>query len=209
MNAWDIRKFLLAQPRADTIRLTSGEGDVSEMKAGKGRSWSKLGQSIHALRPDLIELLDSSGTVIRAIRYDEEEQTRSAAPAIPAVLSSDPETARLTHFADLIHRAYEHSTEIAFARMIDLVERLDDRSTAIEQRLERTEAMHRRTMQDLIDAEYERIEEREARAEEAAASQPSFQDQLMSQFVGGKLTRQAPEPRPPAKANGKRNGASE
>lgn len=182
-NSWIIRKFLLVQPRPDVIRLSNGSDSVpTEMRPAKSKSFSKLADSIYAIQPDLIELLDKDGTVIRAMRPNE-EISRSDAAEAPKVLSEDPETARLTHFANLIHRAYEHSTEIAFVKLVELVERIDARSDAIEARLERAESAHRRALQDQIDDAFDRAEE------VAEGGEGQFRDQMMANFLEGAMQR--------------------
>lgn len=188
-NAWGIRKFLLGQPRAEVIRLSSGPDSVpTEMRATRSKSWSKLAESIYAIRPELIELLDKDGAVIRAMR-PEEELTRSDAAPIPEALASDPETARLTHFSNLIHRAYEHSTEVAFAKLVEIVERIEQRSDAIEQRLERAEAAHRRVMQDQIDDAWDRVSEAAASGDET-----QFKSALMHSMMSGHAQGQTQRP---------------
>lgn len=200
-----IRKFLLQQPRAAVIRLSRGEDETSDLVVSKSQSWSKVAASVHAIQPTLIELLDAKGQVIRALR-PEEELTRSDAAPIPAALASDPETVRLTHFADLLHRAYEHSTEIAFQKLLELVELLGQRADAIESRLERAEVAYRRAMQNQLDDAF-------GRAEELAelANSDSEEGATKDQVLGALLTRmmaQHPGPgpgvrKPPNNGNGR------
>jgi hypothetical protein len=193
MNVQRIRGFLLQLPRPAVVRI-SGDGEPQSIKPGK--SFAKTAETIEALDPELIECLDAEGKVLRAMRTDSADSQRSAAAAIPAVLSADPETARLTHFADLLHRAYEHSTEIAFAKLVDVMERMNERSDAIEQRLERTESANRRLLQDQVDDAFERAQEVAAAAAPGAGG---IGDQMMGAFLSGKLQG------PPAKPT---NGAA-
>lgn len=193
MNQAKIRGFLLQLPKPSLIRIT-GDGDSQELKPGK--SYTKTAETICALAPELIECLDSDGKVIRAMRTDTPEAQRSSAAEVPAVLAQDPHAAMLTHFANLLHRAYEHSTEIAFTRLVELTERMGDRSDAIEQRLERTEAANRRLLQDQVDDAFERAQEV---AEAQAASGNNLGETLLSSFVSGQGVAGAA----PAKPNGK------
>jgi hypothetical protein len=156
LSAWSIRKFLLRQPHAREIRVVR-DGDVQLVT--RSGNWSKTADTLRAMQPDLIELLDEHGTVIRATRPGEENDPTETAPEVPQILSTDPNAAMLSHFANLIHRAYEHSTTVAFAKMVELVERIDNRSDAIESRLERTERAYRQVVQQQIDDAYERAEE--------------------------------------------------
>ncbi len=174
MNAWNLRSWLLQQPKPAKIRLTDSESEVKELECRK-KPMIRIADSIAAINPDLIEALSESGELLRALRPNVENDP-STAPPIPAALSNDPQTALLSHFANLIHRAYEHSTEVAFVKMIELVERLDQRSDAIERRLERTESAYRREQSERIDDLWER-------AEEVAAGGGS-KEQILNTLIG-------------------------
>jgi hypothetical protein len=88
----------------------------------------------------------------------------------PPAIHTDPETARLCYVADLLHRSYQHATDVAFermasayeaafARLVDLVEKIGERSDAIERRLERTETQYRREVNDRLEEALERAQE--------------------------------------------------
>lgn len=193
MNVQRIRGFLLQKPRPAAVRLT-GDGEPETLTLGK--SFQKSAETIEALDPELIECLDSAGKVIRAMRTDNADAQRSDAAPTPQLLISDPETARLTHFANLVHRAYEHSTEIAFQKLVDVMERMNERSDAIEQRLERTEAANRRLLQDQVDDAFDRANEQAAAA---AKGEGGLGEQLVGSFLSGQMNHQQ---RPPPKPNG-------
>jgi len=194
MNAaWKVRNFLLVQPGPVSVRLTNAEGNQETMNVGR-RSKVKLGETIVAWGADLIECLDAQGGLLRAMRLSEETM-RSEEPAPPPpVLQMDPEAARLTHFANLLHRAYEHSTDVAFAKLLELVERMDQRTEAIEARLERAEVAYRRAQQDRLEDMWDRAEE----AAEKAAEQQEPGAEIVQAFIGGAMQRP-----PPRKTNGK------
>lgn len=193
MNASRLRGFLLQLPKPTMVRVT-GDGEPQELRPGK--SFAKLAETIIALGPELIELLDKEGKVIRATRLDSDESRRSDAAPIPDALKGDPETIRITHFANLIHRAYEHSSEVAFNRLVDLVERMNDRSDSIEQRLERAEARNRQLLQDQVDDAFERAQEQAAAA---SAEGGDFGQQLVAGFVNGAAQRAGAQPKPNGK----------
>lgn len=156
LSAWALRRFLIRQPHPTSIRIVR-DGEVEEVT--RSSKWSKTAETLHALEPDLIELLDGSGALLRAIKPNDEQDASESAPEPPAVIQNDPNAALLTHFANLLHRAYEHSTTVAFAKMVELVERIDSRSDSIEARLERTETAYRRVVSQQIDDAYERVDE--------------------------------------------------
>ena len=145
---------------------------------------TKLADTISALRPELIECLDTEGRVIRAQRTDADDAQRSAAADIPIGLSQDPSALMLTHFANLLHRAYEHSTEIAFTRLVELTQAMGERSDAIEQRLERTEAANRRLLPGPGDIALERAQELADAKPEAGSG---FVEQMGAAFLSGQM----------------------
>jgi len=198
MNVSRIRGFLLQLPKPALVRLTTGDGEPTELKLQK--SFAKTAESIAALGSELIEALDGSGKVLRAMRTDTAEAQRSEAPTLPAGLAADPNALLLAHFAGLLHRAYEHSTEIAFTKMVEIVDKMGDRSEQIEMRLERAEAQNRRLINEQIDDAFERAREvAERTAEEGAGG--DLLSQMGSAFLSGQL-----QPRAPAQPNGKSNG---
>ncbi len=178
MNANRIRGWLLQLPKPSAVRVT-GDGEPQTLKPG--RSYAKLADTIAALSPDLVEALDKDGNVLRATRMQTEDAHRSDAAAIPDGLKADPQALMLTHMANLIHRAYEHSSEIAFSKLVELVDKMNDRADGIEQRLERAESRNRALLQDQVDAEFER-------AQEVAAAGVAGEGDLGQQLLGGFLT---------------------
>lgn len=193
MNAARIRGWLLQLPKPTAVRVT-GDGEPQTLRPG--RSYAKLAETIVALGVDLVEALDKDGNVIRATRFQGEEAHRSDAAAIPAGLEKDPQALMLTHLANLIHRAYEHSSEVAFTKLVELVDKMNDRADGIEARLERAESRNRALLQDQVDAELER-------AEQVAAGNAGGDD-IGQQLIGGFLSgaMQKPATAKPA-ANGK------
>lgn len=200
MNQNDLRGWLLQQPKPAMIRVTV-DGDVEELKPGK--SWAKTAATIAALEPDLLQAYDAAGKLLRATKVDVEPAQRRGAPAVPtlpAVLATDPHAVLLHHFATLLSHAYEHSTQVAFDKLVDVVERQGDRSEAIEQRLERAEARARRLQDDQIEDAYDRAEQLAAEAQ-AGNSDDALKAHLAQAFLSGQLQR--------GPANGaKTNGAS-
>lgn len=187
MNPSRIRGFLLQLPKPHNVRVT-GDGEPQTLKPG--RSYAKLADTIAALGPDLIELLDKDGAVIRATRLEAEDAKRSDAAAVPEALKADPTALMLTHFANLVHRAYEHSTEIAFTKMVELVDKMNDRSDGIEQRLERAESRNRALLQDQVDAEFDRAEQVAAGA--ATGDEGDLGQQLVGSFLSGAMNGKIP-----------------
>ena len=198
MNLSRIRGFLLQLPKPHKIRVSAGDAEPQEIKPA--RSYARTAESIEALGVDLVECLDKDGVVLRALRLSEPEGHRSDAADIPKGIEIDPQALMLTHFANLLHRAYEHSTEIAFTRLVELAERLSAHSESIEARLAHTESALRRERDDRLEDAYERA--REAINKGEGASDPLVQ-QIMGSFLAGQVQAQPPPPARNGKANGK------
>lgn len=201
MNVEKLRGFLIGLPKPSMVRIYV-DGEPSELKVNN-RSYRKLAETIDAMDAERLECLDEKGQLLRAMRLDTAEARRSDAAEIPAVLATDPHAAMVTHCANLIHRAYEHSTEVAFARLVEVMDRMNDRSASIEQRLERAEAYARRLRDDQVQDAFDRAEEIAAAAAEQQQGAGGLGDQLAHAWLSGRLNRQGP----PAKPNGTANGA--
>lgn len=200
MSTSRIRGFLLQHPKPHSIRVT-GDGEPETIKPGK--SFARTAETIAAKDVSLVECLDANGDILRAMDLDGQEATRSAAAPIPEGIAQDPTALLTAHFANLIHRAYEHSTEIAFNRMVDLVERMGARAEAIEQRLERAEKAYRAAIEDQIEDAFERAREQAEKREGSDA----LADNLATAFVSGQLQRQQ-QHAPPRSTTRKTNGTN-
>ena len=194
MNLSRIRGFLLQLPKPATIRVCAGDGEPQTIKPA--RSYARTAESIEALGVDLIECLDKEGALLRALRLTDPESRRSDAADVPKGIEVDPTALMLTHFANLLHRAYEHSTEIAFTRLVELAERLSAHTESIEARLAHTEGQLRREQSDRIDDAYERAQ--------SAIQNGDTSDPLMQQMLGAFMTAKMQTPPPPPKTNGGR-----
>lgn len=189
--AWNLRNWLLQIPKPVKIRITDAEGEVKEIEVTK-RPMVRIAESVAALSPELVEALGPGDKILRACRPNAGDDSLSAAPAIPPVLAQDPQAATLALFATLIHRAYEHSTELAFSKLVELFERSNDRSEAIEKRLERAEAAYRREQSDRIDDMWEHAQEVAA----AGGSKDQILNALVSSMMQGAQQRGQTPPKP-------------
>jgi hypothetical protein len=188
MNQNDLRGWLLQQPKPAMIRVTV-DGETEELKPGK--SWAKTAATIAALEPDLLQAYDAAGKLLRATKVEVEATPRRGSPqppALPAALATDPHAVLLHHFATLLAHAYEHSTEVAFVKLVEVVERQGDRSEAIEQRLERAEARARRLQEDQVEDAYDRAEQLAVEAQ-AGNGDDALKQHLVSAFMSGQLQR--------------------
>jgi hypothetical protein len=181
-----IRSFLVASPRPTRIVVKCAEEEHELGPAKAGTSWAGIARSIMALKPESVQVFIGE-RLERAMECDEKPDERVSV-AIPSALTTDPETARVTHFANLIHRAYEHTTNVAFERICELFEMQSNRAIAMEQRLERMEMQYRNELRRQLEDERETLEEQ---LETAAAQQSHPLHQLASAFMSGVQQQQA------------------
>jgi len=194
MNASKIRGFLIQKPKPAKVRVTV---DDETQDIALGRSYAKTADTIAALKPDLIECFSAEGALLRAMDADTPEARRSDAAAIPAGLETDPNALMLVHFSNQIHRAYEHATEIAFAKMVEVFDIMSARSESIEARLERSEAQNRKLINEQIDSEFERAEEIADRNENGELG-----EQMLGAMLSGLNSKGGGAVKPPVKTNG-------
>lgn len=205
MNASRIRGWLLQLPKPTMIRVTVGDGEPVLLKPG--RSFVRTAESVVALSGELVECLDGSGVVLRALRLDSPDARRSDAPEIPEAAKGDPHVAMFMLYANLLHRAYEHSTEVAFTKMVELAEGQRAHTESIEARLERTESALRKNLAEQVEDAFERADELAARAAEGEGDGAAggLQSMIAQTFLSGALSAKPPTA-PPTKTNGKSNG---
>lgn len=198
----DLRGWLLQQPKPEAVRVEI-DGEWEEVPLGK--SYAKLADTIAAMKPDQVRCVDKDGKVLRALRVEDEPsgKNKNAPPDLPLVLAADPQVALLHHYATLLHRGYEFSTGKAFDAITELMERMNQRSDLIEQRLERAEARARRAQDELVEDAFVRAEELAAQAAAGAAGgEEALGQHLISAFMSGQMQRG-----PAASTNGAANGA--
>jgi|SRR5262245_8351261 len=200
MNVTSIRNFLLGSPKPHSVRVTT---DEDEVKVVRVKNYAKTAETIHALNPVLLECLDAKGELIRAKRHGEQAATsQEDDPELPKVLATDPHAAAFGLYAKLLARAYTHSTDVAFTKLVEILERVNERSDNIEQRLERAERSARQMAQDAIDDAMDRAEEAAAKAGEASDGGGDVGQRIFEAFLSGQARKAAAAPTPPTNGKG-------
>lgn len=211
-----LRTFLVQMPKPARIIVHVDDAEAREIVVpATGKTWAHIAQSIVALGDvRVVECYDAQGALLRATRGEEDEkraqEVRNVAMGIPT--HADPETARLIHFSNLLHRSTEFCVGVAFDKMVRLFEMQNERMVAIETRLERTENAYRKTVEErLRDA----FEEAEALARGEGMPAPANPLMEMAQaFLGGANAANRPPPHdtirpeapPPARARANGHG---
>jgi len=189
MNVKEIRTFCLARPRPAKIRATLYDGTVNDIAPPKPpASWAQVAETIAAIEPKLIEALDDKDALMRAKRDEDEPEDEPQHKFKPSANITDPETQRLTHFANHLANAYRFSTEVAFNKLAEMFAEQKQDNANTTRRLELLEAKNRRLDSELVQAEIEA-----AHAAGVAAGggteggQGSFIEQMAMSFLQGKM----------------------
>jgi len=174
MTVPELRGWLLTQPRPASLKVITTDDRHHEVAVTAGVSWMAIAQSIGALEPALVEAYDTDLKLLRAVRPLEQHHgdgvsTNPAPLSLPA--GTDPQSAMLLHFADLLAGAYRHSTDVAFERMIGLFEASNRRAESLERSLETTHKMMRRVVEQQLEN----------------AEPPAKEGDLLHEMVGGFL----------------------
>jgi len=197
----EIRKWALKKPQPKKLRVVTVQGEERSVLVPSKPRWRDVADTVADLDPASLEALTEAGDVIRVHHVGEvktQRRERNNAPMeIPKELHEDPETARMNHFANLIHRAYEHSTDVAFDKLVELVDRMDRRQDAMEDRLARTESAYQAEMMARIE------DMRAAAAEQGEDAQTS----IISALANG-ISGKGAVPQTNGKGKGPKNGVS-
>lgn len=181
------RNFAMRKPRPALLRVVRPDGEVTDIAIAEVPDFARLGETIDALTPIRLEAFGDEG-LLRAWKHP---GAAKGAPTAPEVLLNDPETARFTHIANLIHRAYEHSTDVAFDRLVDMFERQMDLNSRSMSRLEALENAYFQALQANA-----MLAAGGGADSEGGDSDPPDADDLVGAFIRGFAMRQKKTPRP-------------
>lgn len=152
-----LRTFLMKHPRPTRIDVGTTSGEVKRLDVSPDVTWSHLADAVEILQPVTVQCIDSEGTVLRAIKHEDldiDEREPAAAPSVQPYMArmqlatpQDPQSAMLLMFAQLLSDAYRHTTDIAFARMVDLFEAVNTRHASTERSLELMHKLLRKALE--------------------------------------------------------------
>ena len=183
MSAVLIRKFLLKLPRPHTVRYKVGE-ELQLMTIPPNPHWAEIAESLDNLTPELLELLDSKGGLIRSAKAEQVddqlvEDRQAASRQAQGRIAFDAETERFKLVATLLGEAYKWGNEVAWGKLVALFETV----VQIGETKEKTIS----GLQKLIEKVYA---ENAALAVEAGVDQDPM-TQLMGLFLAGQQQGQA------------------
>lgn len=135
MTPQELRAWMLLQPRPAYLQITAGDQSTHKLEITNGMHWISAAESCLALKPELIECHAIDGKLLRALRPAEIDKEAEEEDG-ESIEVTDPESQRVVIFSRLIAEAYKHSTEIAFAKMVEVFEISVRRQESLENSLE-------------------------------------------------------------------------
>jgi hypothetical protein len=202
-----IRQWLMRNPKPAFVRVFSESLDQPsdipiEAAPGSRVRWADVALDLATLEPTALHALDADGNVIRVERVLGDGTKSQPEPAaedrdipIPPVLSTDPETIRFTHVANLLARAHETSQRTSTNFTREVIALLLNWTNRIEELLDRTEQEYRREFEARLQSQIDGVEDDDMRG----AMERMF-------FGGG--GGQGPAQSPPQQTQQRTNGAS-
>ena len=187
-TARDLRSWLISAPRPTLVRLQLADGQVHEVECNQ--PWARLGETCAAMDAVTIWAVDGHGKTLRVAKVadigdeldaDEAASSSTAPSSSPAVLQKDDSRAMLAvldKFGTLLASAYQHSNEVAFGKMVEVVNLFALSTTAMQKELVNARLEVRRMERDIID---DALEKADAAGE----------GDMMRQFVGSYFAGQA------------------
>ena len=206
-----IRKWLLRAPRPDSVTVNLRDGDAQDISTVGNIRWRDIAETIEALDPESIHAMKGT-QLLRAERFDAVEPAAALAkpepakphvvpgmPMLPPELAGDPATALFAYYAALIDRSYQFAIGTSNATMLSVIELMNKRSEAIEQRLERTERNLQSEMADRYEEAWEQLQA-QAEAQESEGGGGNAKDAILAAFMQGQTMRANGAAKPKAKS---------
>jgi hypothetical protein len=190
----------MAPPRPISVTLTLSDGKPVSVARDPTKTWAIWASEIDALEPELIEAIDSTGRIIRSVKWsvfddaedgelatdtDDEQVATATAPRLTNAQDGQ-ETARFRIFATELSAAYRHATDVAFERLVSICDLSNRRLETVERCLVATERALRVSYQ-------EQLEEALEDAKKAQGGDTQL-GQLVGAFLGGKAQGEATSP---------------
>jgi hypothetical protein len=117
----NVARWLSQQPQPVTIRCATPDGERTiQINAKAKRRWGEAARAIDTFEATRIEALDGQGTVLRVcdIELPTHEEER---PPVPSSQLQSDVVVIMNHLATHLAHAYEHSTQVAFSHLCEVV----------------------------------------------------------------------------------------
>jgi len=206
-TARDLRSWLISAPRPTLIRLQLADGQVHEVECKQ--PWARLGETCAAMDAVTIWAVDGAGKTLRVAKIadiaddlePDEQPCSSTGPGPgPAVMQKDDSRAMLAvldKFGTLLANAYAHSNDVAFGKMVEVVNLFAAATVQIQKEAIQARYEIRRLERDMVDEALEKAD---------AAGEGDVLRQFVGSYFAGQAERfagQAADAVTGAKPNGK------
>ena len=187
-TARDLRSWLMSAPRPTLVRVQVADGQVHEVDCNQ--PWARLGETCAAMDAVTIWAIDAHGKTLRVAKVadigedlepDEPPCSSTGAGPGPAVLQKSDDRAMLAvldKFGTLLANAYAHSNDVAFGKMVEVVNLFAAATVQIQKEAIQARYEIRRLERDMVD---EALEKADAAGE----------GDVLRQFIGSYFAGQA------------------
>lgn len=193
-----LRTWLMKSPRPTVITCTTANGDTT-LEIQPGQSWVNTAQTIAALEPLTVKAFNGD-KFLRAVKLEELDPGDDGADddgslnnhhtVQRAVAPNTPDGQLLGYFAGLIAEAYRHSTEVAFAKMVEVFHAVNTRTDLLEKQIDRVSKENANLRDEILELSEDAI----------VAQHKDPLEQALSAFAGGVTAGQDSVQKPNGKA---------
>jgi hypothetical protein len=183
MSATQIRRFLLRAPRPASLKIQCGD-EERLMEIPSSPHWGEIAESVDALAPDRIEMVDKAGKFIRAVKAEQfadvVEDEKATRKAVQEKLAFDAETMRFIKIAELLADAHKFS-EVAFNKLAAIVDSVTKSNVEKDRFIDAMQKAYRKVLEDNAEL-----------AVQGEGEQDPMQ-MMMQMFFAGAMQRKAEE----------------
>ncbi len=191
-DATAYRSFFLRAPKPAMVRAVLPDNVTHDFEVSDQEpNFMGLAKTFESLEPIRAECYDAQGVLIRAEKPANQPKRDAK---LPGILTTDVEAARLMMFADLLAKAYENTTQVAFEKLLDVVRLVTDERTEKAKANDALQKAYIAKLQELVQIKAAALEEGEA------AEEDDFLGDIAKAFGfgarSGRKQQVEPEPEP-------------
>ncbi len=153
MSVIQIRRNLL-RARPSSIRIHA-DGKETMMEVPSPTNWTDVADTVQALEPELVEMLDKSGRLLRAVKPDGETEeevadVKAKSDKAQRAVAFDAETERFKIYAQHLADAHKF-VQIAFDTLANIVNSVTSSNASKDKFIESLQRAYGRALQDNAD----------------------------------------------------------
>lgn len=183
------RSFFLRAPKPAMVRAVLPDNVTHDFEVSEQEpNFMGLAKTFESLEPIRAECYDAQGVLIRA---EKPANAPKRSTVMPGILNQDVEAARLMMFADLLAKAYENTTQVAFEKLLEVVRLVTDERTEKAKANDALQKAYIQKLQELVQVKAQALE-----ASDEESSDDLLTDLAKAFGFGARSSRKQAEPEP-------------